>query len=89
MAAALMEVSEGRIPGDRIALRELCKEMKQWPALDEMSERRGRCRRRLQCGMLGRGAAGAAAGRAGQGSPGPAPPTARPAAPLCPLGEGG
>lgn len=35
MATALMEVSEGRIPSDRIALRELWKEMSQWPALDE------------------------------------------------------
>jgi hypothetical protein len=35
MAGALMEVSEGRIPADRIALRELWKEISQWPALDE------------------------------------------------------
>ena len=35
MAAALMEVSEGRIPTDRIALRELCREITQWPALDD------------------------------------------------------
>jgi hypothetical protein len=35
MAVALMEVSEGRIPTDRIALRELCREISQWPALDE------------------------------------------------------
>ena len=35
MAAALMDVAEGRIPADRIALRELCKELQQWPALDE------------------------------------------------------
>lgn len=40
MAAALMEVSEGRIPADRIALRELCKEMSQWPALDEPASKR-------------------------------------------------
>ena len=37
MAEALMEVSEGRIPSDRIALRELCKEMQAWPSLDELS----------------------------------------------------
>ena len=30
-----MEVSEGRIPSDRIALRELCRELTAWPALDE------------------------------------------------------
>ena len=38
MAAALMEVSEGKVPTDRIALRELAREMTQWPALDELSE---------------------------------------------------
>ncbi|PSC74164.1 sugar phosphate phosphate translocator [Micractinium conductrix] len=40
MAAALMEVSEGRIPGDRIALRELWREINEWPAMDEPSRRR-------------------------------------------------
>lgn len=35
MATALMEVSEGRIPSDRIALRELWREISAWPALDE------------------------------------------------------
>lgn len=35
MAVALMEVSEGRIPSDRIALRELWREISAWPALDE------------------------------------------------------
>ena len=40
MATALMEVSEGRIPADRIALRELWKEMQQWPALDEPASER-------------------------------------------------
>lgn len=35
MAEALMQVSEGKIPTDRIALRELCREMQQWPAMDE------------------------------------------------------
>ena len=30
-----MQVSEGKIPTDRIALRELCREMQQWPAMDE------------------------------------------------------
>lgn len=30
-----MEVSEGRIPSDRIALRELWREISAWPALDE------------------------------------------------------
>lgn len=37
MATALMEVSEGKIPADRIALRELSREMSAWPALDEPS----------------------------------------------------
>lgn len=35
MAAALMDVSEGRVPTDRIALRELARELTAWPALDE------------------------------------------------------
>ncbi len=35
LAAALMEVVEGRVPGDRIALRELAREMTAWPMLDE------------------------------------------------------
>jgi hypothetical protein len=30
-----MEVVEGRVPGDRIALRELAREMTAWPMLDE------------------------------------------------------
>ena len=34
LAAALMEVSEGRIPKDRIALRELTREMLEWPYAD-------------------------------------------------------
>lgn len=34
MAAALTEVAEGRVPQDRIALRELYKEMLGWPFLD-------------------------------------------------------
>lgn len=34
MANALMEVSEGRLPQDRIALRELYNEMIEWPFLD-------------------------------------------------------
>ncbi len=34
LAAALMEVSEGRIPKDRIALRELTREMMEWPYAD-------------------------------------------------------
>ena len=34
LAAALMEVSEGRIPKDRIALRELTREMLEWPYSD-------------------------------------------------------
>ena len=34
MAEALMEVAEGKIPKDRIALRELHKEMINWPFLD-------------------------------------------------------
>ena len=35
MAAALMEVSEGRIPADRIALRELHREICSWPTDDD------------------------------------------------------
>ena len=34
MAAALLEVVAGRIPLDRIALRELSREVKDWPYLD-------------------------------------------------------
>ena len=34
LAAALFEVSEGRIPKDRIALRELTREMLEWPYAD-------------------------------------------------------
>ena len=34
MAEALMDVAEGRIPQDRIALRELHKEILGWPFLD-------------------------------------------------------
>ena len=34
MAAALMEVVDGRIPKDRIALRELYNEIITWPWLD-------------------------------------------------------
>ncbi len=34
LAAALYEVSEGRIPKDRIALRELTREMLEWPYAD-------------------------------------------------------
>lgn len=34
MAEALMEVAEGRIPQDRIALRELHREIVSWPFLD-------------------------------------------------------
>lgn len=44
MAEALAEVSEGRIPKDRIALRELHREMINWPFLDlEKSEPSGKC----------------------------------------------
>lgn len=34
IAAALLEVTAGRIPRDRIALRELAQEVKTWPYLD-------------------------------------------------------
>ena len=34
MAAALMEVVDGRLPKDRIALRELCNEILGWPWLE-------------------------------------------------------
>ena len=39
MASALMEVSEGRIPADRIALRELHREILSWPTDDETPTR--------------------------------------------------
>lgn len=35
MAAALMDVTAGRVPRDRLSLRELYKEMISWPFLDE------------------------------------------------------
>ena len=41
MADALTEVSEGRVPQDRIALRELRNEMINWPFLEEGSEPNG------------------------------------------------
>lgn len=34
MAAALVDVIEGRIPNDRIALKVLWEEMSNWPGLD-------------------------------------------------------
>ena len=34
VAAALIEVAEGRVPKDRVALRELHREMVEWPFLD-------------------------------------------------------
>lgn len=52
MAGALMEVSEGRIPTDRIALRELWKEISQWPALDEPISEFGRMEGRGGVGLL-------------------------------------
>lgn len=39
MAAALVEISEGKIPRDRVALMELHREMTNWPFLEEA----GRC----------------------------------------------
>lgn len=41
MALALMDVSEGRIPKDRIALRELTREMNEWPFADISGDSRG------------------------------------------------
>lgn len=41
LALALMEVSEGRIPKDRIALRELTREMREWPFADISNDSRG------------------------------------------------
>ena len=41
MAAALAEVAEGRIPKDRIALRELTREMMTWPYADISGDSRG------------------------------------------------
>jgi hypothetical protein len=37
IAAALMEVAEGKVPSDRIALRELHNEMMDWPGLDSQA----------------------------------------------------
>ena len=43
MAEALAEVAEGRVPADRIALRELHREITQWPFLDvEEKKTKGR-----------------------------------------------
>lgn len=41
LAVALMDVSEGRIPKDRIALRELALEMAEWPFADISGDSRG------------------------------------------------
>ena len=38
IAAALVEVAEGRIPKDRIALRELYREIMDWPFVDAVPE---------------------------------------------------
>ena len=38
IAAALIEVAEGRVPKDRVALRELHREIMQWPFLDAEDE---------------------------------------------------
>ena len=38
VAAALVEVAEGRVPKDRVALRELHREMMEWPFLDAEEE---------------------------------------------------
>ena len=38
MAAALVDVSEGRIPKDRIALRALYSDLKNWPFLGSEAE---------------------------------------------------
>lgn len=38
MATALMDVTEGRVPADRIALRELHREMVNWPFLRQDTE---------------------------------------------------
>ncbi len=40
LAAALTEVAEGRIPKDRIALRELAREMAEWPYADLSNDSR-------------------------------------------------
>ena len=40
LAAALTEVAEGRVPRDRIALRELCREMSEWPYADLSNDSR-------------------------------------------------
>jgi hypothetical protein len=40
MAAALQEVAEGRIPKDRLALRELAREMIEWPYKDLSTDSR-------------------------------------------------
>lgn len=59
MAAALTEVAEGKVPSDRIALRELYREMIQWPFLDrdaptsDTGEARGERRKGGRAGALG------------------------------------
>ena len=35
VAAALLEVADGKIPKDRIALRQLYREIKEWPFVEE------------------------------------------------------
>lgn len=35
MAAALLEVAEGRVPKDRIALQQLYREVMEWPFINE------------------------------------------------------
>lgn len=40
LAAALTEVAEGRIPKDRLALRELAREMREWPYADLSNDSR-------------------------------------------------
>ena len=40
LAAALQEVAEGRIPKDRLALRELAREMIEWPYKDLSTDSR-------------------------------------------------
>lgn len=40
LAAALQEVAEGRIPKDRLALRELAREMIEWPYKDLSNDSR-------------------------------------------------
>lgn len=62
MAAALVEVAEGRIPQDRIALRELHREMLVWPFLEDQPSSTGSEQTQRQCAAVPRPGAGCIGG---------------------------